>query len=86
MRRLWLCCACFWVLGGCAGTQELAPVIEAALADAAQGGVTGKDVTPFLLARVLEATGGRSLEANVALYLNNCRVAGAIAAELARLE
>lgn len=62
---------------------ELAPVIAAALAEAAAQGVTGKAVTPFLLARVLAATGGRSLAANVALVRHNARLAARIAAALA---
>ncbi|MEM7524722.1 MAG: pseudouridine-5'-phosphate glycosidase [Pseudomonadota bacterium] len=64
--------------------ETIAPIIETALADAATAGVGGKAVTPFLLGRVLEATKGRSLETNVALYLNNCRLAAAIAVALAR--
>jgi pseudouridine-5'-phosphate glycosidase len=45
-------------------------------------GVEGKRVTPFLLGKVLEYSGGRSLEANVALLLNNVRLACAVAAAL----
>ncbi|QIE56090.1 pseudouridine-5'-phosphate glycosidase [Pikeienuella piscinae] len=59
---------------------EIGPIIDAALAAAAN--VSGKDVTPFLLARILDATGGRSLETNIALYLNNCRLAAEIAQAL----
>jgi pseudouridylate synthase len=50
-------------------------------ADAA--GVSGKDVTPFLLDYLAEETMGSSLEANVRLVLRNARLAGEIAAELA---
>ena len=61
--------------------------IEAAVADAleaaARDGVTGKAVTPFLLSRIVEATGGRSLEANVALVLNDAAVATEVAVALA---
>lgn len=60
-------------------------VIERALADAADRGVKGKDVTPFLLARIVELTGGESLEANIALVKNNARVAGEIARSYAKL-
>ena len=63
---------------------EIAPLIDAALARAAKTGVGGKAVTPFLLAEILAATGGRSLETNIALYLNNCRLAAEIAKALAR--
>jgi len=47
-------------------------------------GITGKDTTPFLLARIAERTGGRSLEANIQLVLNNARVAAEIAVEMSR--
>lgn len=46
-------------------------------------GVTGKAVTPFLLAAVAEETGGRSLEANLALLEDNAGVAARVAVELA---
>jgi len=65
-------------------SETLAPVIAAALAEAARQGITGKAVTPFLLGRVLEATQGRSLQANIALVLNNARLAAEIAVALAR--
>jgi pseudouridine-5'-phosphate glycosidase len=60
----------------------LAPLIEAALAEAAERGIAAKSVTPFLLARLFELTGGRSLDANVALVLSNARLAAAIAREI----
>jgi pseudouridine-5'-phosphate glycosidase len=62
---------------------ELAPLIAAALDEAARTGVTAKDVTPFLLGRILDLTGGRSLEANIALVMNNARLAARIAAAIA---
>jgi pseudouridine-5'-phosphate glycosidase len=62
--------------------EEIAPLIDAATAEAHRRGVTGKAVTPFLLARMLEATEGRSLTANVALIENNARLAAAIARAL----
>lgn len=58
---------------------ELEPVITAALADVRAQGITGKDVTPFLLARVAELTGERSLRANIALVKHNAAAAAAIA-------
>ncbi len=64
---------------------EIAPVIARALVEAEAHGVAGKQVTPFLLARLAEATGGRSLFANIALVENNARVAAAIATAYARL-
>jgi pseudouridine-5'-phosphate glycosidase len=60
---------------------EIGGVIDEALAEMHKRGVTGKDTTPFLLARIAERTDGRSLEANIQLVLNNARVA----AEVARL-
>ena len=64
---------------------EIMPVIEAALAEAAAQGVAAKAVTPFLLQRIFELTDGRSLDANVALVLNNARLGAAIAREIVRL-
>lgn len=61
---------------------EITPVIETALAEAAAQGIAAKAVTPFLLARLYELTGGRSLAANIALVLNNARLASAIAREI----
>jgi len=60
----------------------IGPVVDAALQAADAAGITGKAVTPFLLERVLEATEGRSLEANIALVQNNARLAARIAAAL----
>ena len=59
--------------------------IEVALAEAARGGVKGKEVTPFLLARVKDLTGGESLESNIALVLNNARLAARVAAEYSKI-
>jgi pseudouridine-5'-phosphate glycosidase len=57
-------------------------VLEAGLAAADAAGVRGKDVTPFLLEFFHTATGGRSLEVNVALVRSNALLAAAIAAAL----
>ena len=57
--------------------------LAAGLAALESDGVTGKDVTPFLLAYFHEHTGGASLAANVALVLSNARLAGEIAVEVA---
>jgi pseudouridine-5'-phosphate glycosidase len=62
---------------------EIEGVIREALEEAERRGVRGKDVTPFLLTTVARRTGGRSLEANVALLKNNARVAARVAAALA---
>jgi pseudouridylate synthase len=58
---------------------EMKVFINAALQAATQSGVTGKAVTPFLLAKILELTSGRSLAANIALVENNARLAARIA-------
>jgi pseudouridine-5'-phosphate glycosidase len=57
----------------------LAPLIAQAQAEADAQGIAGKSVTPFLLQRLFELTQGRTLEANIALVLNNARVAASIA-------
>ena len=54
--------------------------IEQALAEANAQGVKGKAITPFLLARVCELTGGESLKSNIKLVLNNVALASQIAA------
>jgi pseudouridine-5'-phosphate glycosidase len=64
--------------------SEIEPVIAAALAEADRLGIRGKDVTPFLLAEIVKATKGRSLQANIALVKNNAKVAAEIAAAYAR--
>ncbi|WP_292895079.1 MULTISPECIES: pseudouridine-5'-phosphate glycosidase [unclassified Nitratireductor] len=51
--------------------------------EANEKGISGKDVTPFLLARILELTGGASLVTNIALVKNNARLAARIATAMA---
>ena len=58
--------------------------IAQALAAAEARGVKGKAITPFLLAKVEELTGGQSLEANIQLVLNNARLAAEVAREFVR--
>lgn len=58
---------------------QIEAFVTGALEEAARKGITGKRVTPFLLSRVLSLSGGRSLEANVALLLNNVRLGCAVA-------
>jgi len=59
--------------------------IDQALQDLSTRGVTGKAVTPFLLSRIVELSGGKSLETNVKLFHNNVRLGSAIAVELSRM-
>jgi pseudouridylate synthase len=63
--------------------SEVEGWIADALADADETGLRGAAVTPFVLARVAEASGGRALRANIGLIVNNARMAGAIAVTLA---
>ncbi|MBY6200303.1 pseudouridine-5'-phosphate glycosidase [Maritalea mobilis] len=62
--------------------DRLAPLIAQAQAEADAQGIAGKAVTPFLLQRLFELTEGQSLEANIALVLNNARLAARIARAL----
>jgi pseudouridine-5'-phosphate glycosidase len=61
---------------------EIAAVTEAAIEDARERGVTGSAWTPFVLDAIRLRTGGRSVEANRALVVNNAQVAARIAAAL----
>jgi pseudouridine-5'-phosphate glycosidase len=61
---------------------EMEAAIHQALSDAARDKITGKAVTPYLLARVSAITEGRSLSVNLALLEQNARVAARIAAAL----
>ncbi len=58
--------------------------IRQALEDAHTQGISGARVTPFMLSRVSEITGGASLQANLTLLRNNARLAAQIAVELSR--
>jgi pseudouridylate synthase len=59
--------------------REIEAVIEQALAEAKEKGITGKQVTPFLLDRVKQLTAGKSLQTNIALVKHNAEVAAKIA-------
>lgn len=59
--------------------------INQALKEADEQGIHGKESTPFLLKRVVELTGGESLESNIQLVLNNARLGAQIAVELSKL-
>ena len=62
--------------------EEMESHIVQALKEAAASGISGKNVTPFLLKRIAENTGGESLEANIALIKNNAGLAARIACHL----
>lgn len=59
--------------------DQIGAAIDLAIEQAAESGVHGKDVTPFLLASLARITAGRSVEANLALLENNARVGAGIA-------
>jgi len=87
-----------WALGSRTGVLIANPIPEAdelpraayeraldgALAEAAERGLRGREVTPFLLDRLRELTGGATVKANLALLRNNARVAAELARALAR--
>jgi pseudouridine-5'-phosphate glycosidase len=77
-----------WELGGAGillgrppdeSLDDLEPLIEAAVAEAAERGVAGQALTPFVLSRVHEASGGRTVEANRELVVANAQRAAEIA-------
>ena len=59
--------------------------IMQATREATAAGIAGKDITPYVLDRVSEITDGASMTANIALLINNARVAGEIALALSQL-
>jgi pseudouridine-5'-phosphate glycosidase len=59
--------------------EQIDGIIEQALGDLARLGITGKDITPYLLGRIVEITGGASLTANIALVRNNAHLGARIA-------
>ena len=60
-------------------------IVEQAVREAEEQGIRGKDSTPFLLKRIVELTGGKSLEANIHLVVNNAKIGAKIAVELAKM-
>ena len=60
-------------------------VIEQATLDAKNQNISGKDVTPFMLAAIVEKTGGKSLEANIQLVYNNAKVGAQLAVAHSKL-
>lgn len=61
---------------------EMEPIILKASAEAVEQGIHGQALTPFLLSRISELTEGKSLRTNLALLLNNARLAALIAGEM----
>ena len=60
--------------------------IDKALVEMEKVGVKGKDETPYLLAKIVELTQGKSLEANIHLILNNAKLGAQIASEYVKLK
>lgn len=85
--------ATHWELGGCGlvlgnpppESIDVADLIEEAVADAARTGVSGQAVTPFVLARLHERSGGRTREINRALAVANAGLAAEVAVAFAAL-
>jgi pseudouridylate synthase len=83
--------AAHWQLGGCGllltnpppESVDVSDLIEEAVAEAAGSGVSGQAVTPFVLARLHERSGGRTLEVNRMLAVANARLAGEVAVAFA---
>jgi pseudouridine-5'-phosphate glycosidase len=61
---------------------EMSGYIDRAVAEAMEARITGKAVTPYILARLVEITDGRSLQANIALVRSNARLAAEVSAAL----
>jgi pseudouridylate synthase len=85
--------AAHWELSGCGlllanpppESIDVEDLIEDAIAEAAARGVSGQQVTPFVLAFLHERSGGRTLEVNRALIVDNGRLAGELAVAFAAL-
>jgi pseudouridine-5'-phosphate glycosidase len=82
-----------WELGGAGlllarppdeSLDDAEPLVEAALAEARERGVSGQAVTPFVLARLHEQSGGRTLRANRELVAANARLAAEVAVAYSR--
>ena len=59
--------------------EQIDGLIEQALTECDERGIHGKDITPFLLGRIVELSGGRSLETNIALVRHNARLGAELA-------
>ena len=64
--------------------EALKKILDQSLADVEEANVTGRDVTPFLLARMAQLSEGATLRANIALLENNARVAARVANDLSQ--
>ncbi|MDY7028742.1 MAG: pseudouridine-5'-phosphate glycosidase [Spirochaetota bacterium] len=66
--------------------EKIDHAVEAAVMEARRLGISGRDLTPFLLNHIKELTGGESLEANIELVKNNALTAAKIAVEYCKLQ
>ncbi|CCI53820.1 pseudouridine-5'-phosphate glycosidase [Nostocoides jenkinsii] len=66
--------------------SDMDAVIARALADCDARGIRGKDITPYLLGRIVELTEGASLRTNIALVRNNARLGAALAVAYSALD
>ncbi|XP_074863343.1 uncharacterized protein LOC142019875 isoform X2 [Carettochelys insculpta] len=69
-----------------ASGQVIEDAIQQALSKARSTGITGKELTPFLLQKVNELTSGKSLQTNISLIQNNARVGSRIAVALSKIQ
>ncbi|XP_056195223.1 uncharacterized protein LOC130149525 isoform X1 [Falco biarmicus] len=69
-----------------ASGQVIEEAIQQALGEARSRGITGKELTPFMLQKLNELTDGKSLDSNLALIQNNARVGSCIAVALSKLQ
>jgi len=59
-------------------SEVIDTAIDAAIVEMDELGIKGKEQTPFLLGKIVELTEGKSLESNIALVYNNCKLASQI--------
>lgn len=64
--------------------EHIDQYVNQAIADCEAAGIKGKESTPYLLKRIVELTGGESLEANIHLVINNAKLGAQIAAALSK--
>lgn len=60
-------------------------IIDEAIESANEEGISGKEITPFLLSKIVDKTNGKSLEANISLVFNNADIGSKLAVELSKL-
>ena len=60
-------------------------IINEAVESANEEGISGKEMTPFLLSKIVDKTNGKSLEANISLVFNNAEIGSKLAVELSKL-